>query len=84
MAASARQNPFEFGGELKATTATAAPATIRLVHLEVVGREQMAIAADTGGNAIAVIRDYRHIPYIARESGLYLGELNARASARFT
>lgn len=33
---------------------------------------------------VSVIRDYRHIPYIARESGLYLGELNARASARFT
>jgi hypothetical protein len=30
------------------TTVAAAPATFRLVHLQVVGREQMAIAADTG------------------------------------
>lgn len=30
------------------TTAAAAPATFRIVHRQVVGREQMAIAADTG------------------------------------
>ena len=30
------------------TAAPAAPATFRLVHVEVVEREQMAIAADTG------------------------------------
>jgi hypothetical protein len=29
------------------TTAAAAPAAFRLVHLKIVGREQMAIAADT-------------------------------------
>src|SRR6185437_7440893 len=30
------------------TTAAAAPATFGLVHLQVIGREQMTIAADTG------------------------------------
>lgn len=35
-------------GRSRATTATAAPATFRLVDLQVVGREQMAIAADIG------------------------------------
>jgi hypothetical protein len=33
-------------GRSRPTTAAATPATFRLVHLQVVGREQMAIAAD--------------------------------------
>jgi hypothetical protein len=35
-------------GRSRPTTAAAAPTTFRLVHLQVVGREQMAIAADIG------------------------------------
>lgn len=35
-------------GRTRPTTAAAAPATFRLVHLQVVGREQMAIAAYVG------------------------------------
>jgi hypothetical protein len=35
-------------GRSRPTTVAAAPAAIRLVHLEVVRREQMAIAADIG------------------------------------
>jgi hypothetical protein len=35
-------------GRSRPTTAAAAPTALRLVHLQVVGREQMAIAADTG------------------------------------
>ena len=35
-------------GRSHSTTAPAAPATFRVVHLQVVGREQMAIAADIG------------------------------------
>jgi hypothetical protein len=35
-------------GRSRPTAAAAAPATFRLVHLQVVGREQMAIAADMG------------------------------------
>jgi hypothetical protein len=35
-------------GGSRPTTAAASPATFRLVHLQVVGREQMAIAADIG------------------------------------
>jgi hypothetical protein len=35
-------------GRSRPTTAAAAPATFRMVHLKVVGRQQMAIAADTG------------------------------------
>lgn len=35
-------------GRSRSTIAAAAPATFRTVHLEVVGREQMAIPADTG------------------------------------
>ena len=35
-------------GRSHPTTAAAAPATSRLVHLQVIGREQMAIAADAG------------------------------------
>jgi len=41
-------------GGSRPTTAAAAPAAFRLVHLQVVGREQMAIAAYTGyGHALA-------------------------------
>jgi hypothetical protein len=32
----------------RSTTAAAAPATFRMVHLQVVGREQMTVAADFG------------------------------------
>jgi len=35
-------------GRSRPTTAATAPAPVRLVHLQVVGREQMAIAADIG------------------------------------
>ena len=35
-------------GRSRPTTATATPATSRLVHLQVVGRKQMAVAADSG------------------------------------
>jgi hypothetical protein len=35
-------------GRSRPTTAPAAPATFRLVHLQVVGHQQMAIAADLG------------------------------------
>jgi hypothetical protein len=35
-------------GRSRPTTAATAPATFRWVHLQVVGRKQMAIAADTG------------------------------------
>jgi hypothetical protein len=35
-------------GRSRPTTAAAAPATFRMAHFQVVGREQMAIAADTG------------------------------------
>jgi len=39
----------KFGRSLPTTAATA-PATFRLIHLQVVGREQMAITADFGAS----------------------------------
>jgi hypothetical protein len=40
--------PHPILGRSRPPTAAAAPATFRMVHLQVVGREQMTIAADTG------------------------------------
>lgn len=42
-----RHMPHPKRGCSRGTTAVAAPATFCLVHLQVIGREQMAIAADT-------------------------------------